>query len=110
VQSTPTLPSRLTIADWLKDALDDKGINITLEQAYYRVVVYTNKQESSRNFKITPSIPYPATINKPVQPSFWTKITGLFHREPSIQEYLLSDDQIHHSGENEYYEHIEDEE
>lgn len=110
--------SRLAMAGKLRDTLcAEKNINISLERAYHIVVAYTKKHDTQKisgdlrwDFKPEKTIHYAAAVNKPTQPSFWSKIAGFFHREPSLQEYLLSDDQIHHSDEKEYYEHIEDEE
>jgi hypothetical protein len=106
------------MAGKLRDTLcAEKNINISLERAYYVVVAYTKKHDIQKvpgdfrwDFKPEKIIPYAAAVNKPTQPSFRSKIAGFFHREPSLQEYLLSDDQIAHSSEKEYYENIEDEE
>lgn len=112
-QACPAMPSNIILAKWARDTLESEGFNITLEQAYYRVVDYTNKQEKlkvsgdyQRNFKAVKLMPYPATIKKS-RTSFWSKLKGIFKREP---QYLLSDDQLAHSDEQKYYELVEDEE
>jgi hypothetical protein len=44
-QSFIAQTSRLTIADMLRDALDDQGISMSLQSAYHKVCHYTNKQQ-----------------------------------------------------------------
>jgi hypothetical protein len=101
-------PSIMTVARILQTKLKDYDVDISLEYACHKVMQYSKRRRLS--FKSAKATPYPATVNKPNRPNIWSKLTGLFRREPSLQEYLLSDDQIAHSSEQEYYENIEDEE